>query len=81
MTQGYVWSKLETWPKRDSLRAPHKVTFESRFGLAKTWPKSEARQAHKLSKQGHVWTKFQTWPKRGSPNPSPRLAEFQRSVN
>ncbi|MED6178025.1 hypothetical protein PIB30_103818, partial [Stylosanthes scabra] len=57
------------------------VTFESRFGLAKTWPKCEARQDHKLSKQGHVWTKFQTWPKRGSPNPSPRFAEFQRSVN
>ncbi|MED6115060.1 hypothetical protein PIB30_086553 [Stylosanthes scabra] len=34
-----------------------------------------------LSKQGHVWTKFQTWPKHGSPNPSPRLAEFQRSGN
>ncbi|MED6153525.1 hypothetical protein PIB30_102847, partial [Stylosanthes scabra] len=52
MAQGHVWSTLETWPKRDSLRKPS---------------------------QNHVWTKFQTWPKCGSPNPSPRLAEFQPS--
>ncbi|MED6199117.1 hypothetical protein PIB30_072932 [Stylosanthes scabra] len=54
MAQGHVWSTLETWPKRDSLRTPS---------------------------QNHVWTKFQTWPKRGSPNPIPRLAKFQPSVN
>ncbi|MED6148285.1 hypothetical protein PIB30_051677 [Stylosanthes scabra] len=32
------------------------------WSMLETWPKREAIQNHKLSKQGHVWTKLELGP-------------------
>ncbi|MED6212776.1 hypothetical protein PIB30_086768 [Stylosanthes scabra] len=75
MTQGHVWSTLEMWPKRDSLRRhQEKATF-----WARRPPRFQALLS--ASKVTFGPSLSHTWPKCGSPNPSPRVAEFQRSVN